>query len=35
MEELQRAIENIMYFSKKLPKEDLELIGANRYQAIP
>ncbi len=35
MEELQRAIENIMYFSKKLPKEDLELIGANRDEAIP
>lgn len=35
MEELQRAIENITYFSKKFPKEELELIGANRDEAIP
>ncbi|MDE7418533.1 MAG: DUF1186 domain-containing protein [Lachnospiraceae bacterium] len=35
MEELQRAIENVTYFSKKFPKEELELIGANRDEAIP
>lgn len=35
MEELQRAIENITYYNKKFPKEELELIGANRDEAIP
>lgn len=35
MEELQRAIENITYYSRKFPKEELELIGANRDEAIP
>lgn len=35
MEELQKAIENITYYSKKFPKEDLELISANREAAIP
>lgn len=35
MEELQKAIENITYYSRKFPKEELELIGANRDEAIP
>lgn len=35
MEELKRAIEGITYFSKTFPKEELELIGANRDEAIP
>lgn len=35
MEELQRAIENITNYSRKFPKEALELIGANRDEAIP
>lgn len=35
MEELQKAIENITYTGKKFPKEELELIGANRDEAIP
>lgn len=35
MEELQKAIENITYYSKKFPREELELISANRDEAIP
>lgn len=35
MEELQRAIENITNYSTRFPKEELELIGANRDAAIP
>lgn len=35
MEELQRAIENITHYNKKFPKEELELISANRDAAIP
>lgn len=35
MEELKRAIENITCLGKKFPKEELELICANRDEAIP
>lgn len=35
MEELQRAIENITRFGEKFPKEEFEVICANRDAAIP
>ncbi|MDE6619028.1 MAG: DUF1186 domain-containing protein [Lachnospiraceae bacterium] len=35
MDELQRAIEKISYYSEKLPKKEFDLISANRDAAIP